>query len=150
MAFGTFEDYSGQLETIIFSDAFEKFREILQVERMLLVTGRLSTREGEAAKVIVNEVFPLEKLGERFNCQLVIKIDKQCTDKTIDTALASLEKFSGPVPVILAARENGSEVFIRAKKYSVNVDFQLLNTLKELFGESGAYLRPLGKKDVIL
>ncbi len=150
MCFATVEDYSGQLETIIFSDNYEKFREILTVDRMILVTGRLSTREGEAAKVIVNEVVPLEKLGERFNCQLVIKIDKQCSDKTIEAALSSLEKYSGSVPVILAARENGSEVFIRSKKYSVNVDFQLLNTLKELFGESGAYLRPLSKKDVIL
>jgi len=150
MAFATIEDYTGLLETIIFSEPYEKFREILQVERMILITGRLSTREGEAAKVIVNEVVPLEKLGERFNCQLVIKIDKECSDKTIEMALSSLEKFSGPVPVILAARENGSEVFIRSKKYSVNVDFQLLNNLKELLGETGAYLRPLGKKDVIL
>lgn len=150
MAFATIEDYTGQLETIIFSDSYEKFKEILLVERMILVTGRLSTREGEAPKVIVSDIVPLEKLGERFNCQLVIKIDRQCSDKTIETALSSLEKFSGPVPVILAARENGSEVFIKSKKFSVNVDFQLLNSLKELFGESGAYLRPLGKKDVIL
>jgi len=150
MAFATIEDYTGVLETIIFSEPYEKFREILQVDRLILVSGRLSTREGEAAKVIVNEVVPLDKLGERFNCQLVIKIDKQCSDKTIERALTSLEKFSGPVPVILAARENGSEVFIRSKKYSVNVDFQLLNSLKELLGDKSAYLRPLGKKDVIL
>lgn len=150
MAFVTIEDYTGQVETIIFSDSYEKFKEILQVDRMILITGRLSTREGEAPKVIVNEVVPLEKLGERFNCQLVIKIDRQCSDKTIENALRSLEKFSGPVPVILAARENGSEVFIKSKKYSVNVDFQLLNSLKELFGETSAYLRPLGKKDSIL
>lgn len=150
MAFATIEDYTGQLETIIFSDSYEKFKELLTIERMILVTGRLSTRESEAAKVIVNEVVPLEKLGERFNCQLVIKVDKLCTDKIIESALASLEKYSGPVPVILAARENGSEVFIKSRKYSVNVDFKLLSGLKELLGESGAYLRPLGKKDVIL
>jgi DNA polymerase-3 subunit alpha len=150
MAFATIEDYTGQLETIIFSDSYEKFKDILTIEKMILVTGRLSTREGEAAKVIVNEVVPLEKLGERFNCQLVIKVDKLCTDKIIESALSSLEKYSGPVPVILAARENGSEVFIKSRKYSVNIDFQLLNALKELLGETGAYLRPLGKKDAIL
>jgi len=149
MAFATLEDYSGILETIIFSDSYEKYREILEVDRMILVTGRLSTREGESPKVIVNEVVPLEKLGERFNCQLVIKVDKSCSDNTIETALNSLEKFSGPVPVILAARENGSEVFIRSKKYRVNVDFELLNNLKELLGESGAFLRPTGKKDIL-
>jgi len=150
MAFATLEDYTGQLELIIFSDTFEKFRAKLEVDKLILVTGRLSTREGEAAKVVVNEVVAMEQLGERFSCQLVIKIDKECSDKTIERALSFLENFSGSVPVILAARENGSEVFIRSKKYSVNVDFKLLNNLKELLGESGAYLRPLSRKDVIL
>ncbi|MGH8014571.1 MAG: DNA polymerase III subunit alpha [Candidatus Zixiibacteriota bacterium] len=149
MAFATIEDYSGVLETILFSDSYEKYKEILQVDQMVLFTGRLSTREGESPKVIVNEAVPLEKLGERFNCQLVIKVDKGCSDRIIETALNSLEKNSGSVPVILAARENGSEVFIRSKKYAVNLDFQLLNNLKELLGESSAFLRPLGKKDIL-
>lgn len=150
MAFATLEDYSGQLEMIIFSDPFEKFKSLIEIDRMLLITGRLSTREGEAAKVIVNEAVALEKLGERFNCQLVIKISKACSDNIIETALNSLENFSGDVPVILAARENGSEVFIKSKKYAIRVDFGLLQDLKELLGDTGAYLRPLSKKDVIL
>ncbi len=90
---------------------------------------------------------PLEKLTERFNCQLVIKIDSDCTDKTIDMALESLEKYKGNAPVLLAARENGSEVYIKSEKYSVNLDFTLLNALKEILGESAAYLRPLNKKE---
>ena len=47
----------------------------------------------------------------------------------------------------LAARENGNEVFIRSKKYAVTVDFELLNRLKELLGDSSAYLRPLDTKN---
>ena len=68
----------------------------------------------------------------------------------ISTVLASLEKYSGSVPVILATKENGSEVYIRSKKYSVNVDFELLSNLKELLGDSAAYLRPIAKKSVTL
>ena len=117
---------------------------------MVLITGRVSTREGEAPKVIVSELVPLEKLGERFNCQLVIKIDKNKTDSMISKALSSLEKYSGSVPVILATKENGSEVYIRSKKYSVNVDFELLSNLKELLGDRAAYLRPISKKNITI
>ena len=131
---------------IVFSDCYEKNRETLEVDRMILVTGRVSTREGEAAKIVASEVLPLEKLTERFNCQLVLKIGADCTDKTLDRALASLERFRGPTPVLLAARQNGTEVYIKSKKFSVALDFQLLNTLKEVLGESGAYLRPLDKR----
>ena len=136
MAFVTLEDFSGSVEIILFSDCYEKHREAAQIDQMVLVTGRLSTREGEAPKIIASELLPLSKLTERFNCQLVIKISMDCTDKSIDEALALLEQFDGKVPVLLAARQNGSEVYIRSRKYT-------MNRLKELLGESGAYLRPL-------
>ncbi|MDH3936991.1 MAG: DNA polymerase III subunit alpha, partial [candidate division Zixibacteria bacterium] len=143
MAFATLEDFSGSVELIIFSDCFEKHRESAQVDQMVLVTGRVSTREGEAPKIIASELIGLSKLTERFNCQLVIKIGVDCSDKAIDEALAMLEQNKGKAPVLLAARQNGSEVYIRSNKYTVTPDAQLMNRLKELLGESGAYLRPL-------
>ncbi len=143
MAFVTLEDFSGSVELILFSDCYEKYRETARIDNMVLVTGRVSTREGEAPKIIASELTGLSSLTERFSCQLVIKIDADCSDKAIDEALATLERFRGNSPVLLAARQNGSEVYIRSNKYSVNPDSQLINQLKELLGESGAYLRPL-------
>jgi len=147
MAFATLEDFSGGVELILFSDCFEKAKDCVEVDNMVLVTGRVNTREGEAAKIIGNEVMPLEKLTERFNCQLVIKFDENCSEKNIDKALASLAKNRGNVPVLLETRENGSVVYIKSNKYAVNLDFKLLNSLKELLGDSAAYLRPMGVKN---
>ena len=149
MAFATLEDYSGATELIIFSSCYEKNKEFIDVDKMVLMSGKVSTREGEAAKIIVSEAMAMEKLTERFNCQLVIKIGTDCSDTTIDRALESLTEYSGPSPVLLAARENGSEVYIKSEKYSVNINFTLLNRLKELLGENSAYLRPLNKKETV-
>ncbi len=147
MAFVTLEDYTGGVELILFSDCYGKSREFVEVDRLVLVTGRVSTREGEAPKVIAGEVLPLEKLMERFNCQLVIKVTEDCSDTLIERALASLEQFKGSTPVLLATKENGTEVYIKSKKYRVSLDFKLLNSLKELLGESSAFIRPLYKKE---
>jgi len=147
MAFATLEDFSGGVELILFSDCFEKAKDCVEIDQMVLVTGRINTREGEAAKIIGTEVYPLEKLTERFNCQLVIKFDDNCSEKIIDTALAALEENQGPMPVLLEARENGSIVYIKSKKYAVNLDFKLLNQLKELLGDSSAYLRKVSVKE---
>jgi DNA polymerase-3 subunit alpha len=147
MAFATIEDFTGALDIIIFSKTYEQVKEYVQTDRMVLVTGRVSTREGKAANVLVNEVIPLENLAERFNCQLVIKLDADCSEATTDTALTLLEAYSGPAPVLLAARENGKEVYIKSNKYAVSVNFELLNRLKELLGDSAAYLRPLEAKN---
>ncbi len=147
MAFVTIEDYTGSVELILFADCFDKSKDYVLEERLVLVTGRVSTREGEAPKIIGSELFPMEKLTERFSCQLVIKLDNRCSDNKIEQAVASLEKYRGDAPVLIAAQDNGSEVYIRSKKYSVRLDFALLNSLKELLGESAAFLRPLSKKE---
>ncbi|MBU0984387.1 MAG: hypothetical protein KKA42_10990, partial [candidate division Zixibacteria bacterium] len=84
---------------------------------------------------------------ERFNCQLVIKLRQDCPDADVERALTKLDEFQGPVPVLVAVRENGSEVYIKSRRYAVNLDFQLLNALKELLGDSCAYLRPIGLKE---
>lgn len=145
MAFVTLEDYAGAVELIVFADCYGKNKEVVEVDRMLLVTGKVSTREGEAPKLVVNEILPLEKLTEKYNCQLVIKLGADCTESMIERTLSSLEQHRGTAPVLFAARENGSEVYVRARKYSVALDFSLLNSLKELLGDSAAFVRPLGK-----
>jgi DNA polymerase-3 subunit alpha len=143
MAFVTLEDFSGTVELVCFSDCYDKGKEHIEIDRMILVTGRVSTREGEAPKVVAAETLPLEKLTERFNCQLVIKVTNECSEETLDRALAVLDEYRGSAPVLLAARENGSEVYIKSRKYAVTVDFKLLDSLKGLLGDSAAYLRPL-------
>ena len=146
MAFATLEDFSGSVEVIIFSECYERCRDQIEVDRMALVTGRVSTREGEMPKLVAAQVHPLEKLLERFKCQLVIKVNVGSTDN-LDKALSSIAQYPGETPVLVAARQNGTEVYIKSRKYAVNLNLELLNRLKELLGDSSAYLRPLSVKD---
>ncbi len=145
MAFATIEDYSGNAELIIFSSCYEKCQDLLKIDSMVLVTGRVSTRENEAPKIIVNEIAPIEKLTEHFKCQLVIKVDENYSDTILEEVFSSLEKYKGDTPVLIAAKQNGSEVFIRSRKYNVRIDFELLNSLKDKLGESEVFLRPLNR-----
>jgi DNA polymerase-3 subunit alpha len=149
MAFATLEDFSGGVELVLFSTCYEKGKDYIDIDKMVLVEGRINTREGEAAKIIANEVLPLEKLTERFNCQLVIKIDEDCSEEILNETLSALEKNRGKMPVLLAARSNGSVVYIKSKKYAVAMDFKLLNRLKELLGDTSAFLRPIGARNLL-
>jgi DNA polymerase III subunit alpha len=147
MGFVTIEDYTGQAELIIFSDCFERNREHIAAEKMVLVSGKVSTREGDSAKVIVSEILPLDRLADKFTCQLIIKIEPGYPDTTLDSVLGSLEQYAGTTAVLFAARENGSEVYIRSKKYAVKPELALLSRLKELLGDSSVFLRPLNRKE---
>ncbi len=142
MAFATVEDFRGKVEVIIFSDPYEKGKAYISEDNMVMMTGRVSTREGEAPKVIAADIFPLESLSEKFNCQLVIKIDDNTTERKLGAIQTILEKSQGKTPVIFAARRNGEEVLIKSKRFSITPESKLMLKLKEIMGDSSVYLQP--------
>ncbi|MCX6826498.1 MAG: DNA polymerase III subunit alpha [candidate division Zixibacteria bacterium] len=142
MAFATVEDFKGKVELIFFSDCYEKGKGYLLQDNIVMLTGRVSTREGETPKVIVNDVFPLESLAERFNCQLVIRIDEETTERKLNAIQNILEKSQGTTPVIFAIRRNGEEYLIKSKKLMITPESKLLTRLKEMLGDTAVYLQP--------
>ncbi len=149
MAFSTLEDFSGSTELICFSDCYEKHKETIVAGKMALATGRGSTREGQAAKILANEVVPLEKVMERFDCQLVIKVNQEFADPDkVESALKILEEAGNSAltapqkPLLISYRFNGSEAIIRSKKYRVNPENELMQKLGKALGEDEVYLIP--------
>jgi len=55
MAFAQLEDFSGKVELVIFPKTFEKTRELLQNDKIALVTGKVDLRDG-AYKIIANTI----------------------------------------------------------------------------------------------
>jgi len=145
MAFVTLEDFKGTTEMIIFSDCYEKGKDHIFEDNIVMMQGRVSTREGEAPKVIVNDLYPLDSLSERFDCQLVIKLDEETPERKLVAVENVLGKNLGKTPVIFAARRNGDEYFIRSKRFAVAPNQKLLLKLKEILGDSSVYLQPPNK-----
>jgi DNA polymerase III subunit alpha len=54
MAFLTLEDTSGQQEVIVFPRTFEQYKHVLLPDQIVLVSGKVSKREGEEAKILAN------------------------------------------------------------------------------------------------
>ena len=77
MAFVTIEDFTGSLELIVFSDCYEKTKDFIRVDAIVLASGRISTREGQAAKLIVSNILPLDRLSEYYDCRLVVNVDRK-------------------------------------------------------------------------
>ncbi|MCP4703754.1 MAG: DNA polymerase III subunit alpha, partial [candidate division Zixibacteria bacterium] len=142
MAFATIEDFKGSTEVIIFSDCFEKGKDFISPDKIVMVTGRVSTREGEAPKVISNDLISVDNLSERFNCRLVIKIDAETAENKLSAVSSQLGKNVGKTPVVFAARKNGKIYFIKSKRFMVAPQNELLIKLKEIMGDSAVFLQP--------
>ncbi len=145
MAFVTIEDFKGHVELIVFSDSYEKGKAHIREDEIIMVSGRVSTREEEAPKIIVNDLFPLESLAEQFNCQLVIRIGENTSERKLTAIQNALGKNKGKIPVMIAARQNGDEYYIKSKRFTIEPKNDLLFKLKEILGDSSVFLQPLDK-----
>ena len=82
MAFGQLEDLTGNVELIIFPEAFAKAEMALKSELPLLIGGDLK-KENDSLKIMVDRVAPLEEvLGK--SKSMTMKIDASMTDKLSD------------------------------------------------------------------
>lgn len=143
MAFVTIEDFAGSVELIVFSDCYDKAKSFLTVDSIVLASGRVSTREGQAAKLVASNLLPLDRLSEFVNCRLVLNVEKKDYDR-ISEWWSLLKANQGNKEIIILARNNGEELQIRPKNLRVNLDGNMVAELKEMLGESRVYLAPAG------
>lgn len=60
MGFITLEDLTGQIECLVFPKVFEKYQGMMAVDDLVVLSGKLSIREDEAPKLLVDTLTPLE------------------------------------------------------------------------------------------
>ncbi len=76
MAFATLQDFSGKGECIIFSDAYRLHQNNLHPEAMIMVVGK-AEHAGDALRIIVNEVYPMEQVRQKFTKSITLSFTSQ-------------------------------------------------------------------------
>jgi len=141
MAFVTIEDFGGSLELIVFSDCYEKSKGYTVVDAVVIASGRVSTREGQASKLVVSKLVPLDRLCDFYDCRLVLSIDRDNFGR-VPQMREILESHRGEREVIILTKHGSEEIQIRPKNIRVNLDKKIVDNLKELLGETKVYLAP--------
>jgi DNA polymerase-3 subunit alpha len=102
MAFLTVEDLYGTVEVIVFSGLYEKYGARLQDEQVLVIQGRVSAREEEAAKIIAQDFLFYEDIqaAASTNRTLWVKIPKHLNVPPKDVT-DILQAHHGGTPVII-------------------------------------------------
>ncbi|HNR04762.1 MAG TPA: OB-fold nucleic acid binding domain-containing protein, partial [Bacillota bacterium] len=135
MAFVELEDLYGTLEIIVFPKIYDRFKSLLVQDTIVLVEGRISQKEEEAAKIICDAVKPLKKYAGR---KLYIRINTGQQPDIIEQLKKVLIEYKGAQPVILvdeANKDNGKSRVMKAdSSIWVDINDKLLNELKEVAG----------------
>ncbi len=142
MAFVGIEDFSGSGETILFSDTYKKHAELILEEKMILIRGKVSIREGEAPKVLADEIIPLEDVRNRLTERLHLLIVSDEGSEMAGRAMEVLRKHPGNVSVHVHIEygEEGPPLQLRAHEIGVNPVIEVLEELKSLLGEENVWV----------
>ncbi|WP_371381575.1 DNA polymerase III subunit alpha [Sporomusa aerivorans] len=112
MCFINLEDFTGQVEVIVFPKVFEKTGRLLAPDLPVLVSGRLNIHE-EGAKVMADDIMPLENAG----AEVRITLSKEQENPSVLSKLQELlTKFSGSTAVYLHLKDSRRVRVIKTEK----------------------------------
>jgi len=142
MAFFKLEDFSGSLEALAFADTYEKHRALIHKDAIVMVIGKISTRESEAPKIIVDEVIALEDARSRFTKSLCLAMNlPDLADKDMEAIKAVLAGHEGGVPVYFRVQTGAhGDYYLRSKSIRVKPSLDLLESLRRQLGRENVWV----------
>ena len=131
MAFIILEDLFGTMEIIIFPTIYQNFSHMIDVEKILLIEGKLNIKEEEEPVIICNKISPLTNIKTE---KLYIKISREVDHSIFEIIKPILKKHAGNTPVIVYFESNKKKTMADRKLW-VNPNKQLIKLLKDKLGE---------------
>lgn len=133
MAFAQLEDMLGTVELILFPKTFDRFGPMCNTDERLIIDGRLSIKEDEEVKVIVESVKLLDL--ESDDLRLFLRFPDLGEDAQREKVEKMLLQFPGKHPVIFYDCKRRRS-FQFQKMQGVELNDELLSALKDLFNDS--------------
>ncbi|EKP0246076.1 DNA polymerase III subunit alpha [Aeromonas veronii] len=138
MGIFTLDDRSGRLDVTLFSEALEKYEELMQKDRILVVSGQVSFDDFSGGlKMSARELLDINDARERFARAIRISLDEQRIDDRFFPRLCEILEpaRAGVCPVQVNYRRPGSRVRLTlGTEWRVTPTDQLMDDLRVLLG----------------
>ena len=139
----TLEDLEGSVQVLCMNENYDKYRELFQVNKALLVVGEVNNGE-DKPKLFPQEIMPLEDAPRKYTRQVHFRLH---TAHLAPENLASVHELAaahkGRCPLFLCfMRPSGEIIFIEThEKFSVAPSLQLQQAANERFGSETYYVK---------
>lgn len=143
MAFFNLDDFTGSCECLMFATAYEKAKQFIANETPVIVLSRPES-SGDAIKLHIDEVIPIESAKEKFTKNIKITVEKEkCDENTIHQLKIILEKHKGEIPVFIELQNNGNgNRYFKLSSLKVKISQTLIKDIYKLLGEESILLLP--------
>ena len=136
MVFMRLEDLTGGTEVVVFNSVYAEARERCEVDRILVVTGRVDHKQEGETKLIAREVSAFEATPERR--EVLLRIDARRASSGLVRELAELVRvYRGEAPVVLALETSeGPRTLQLGPEFRVQPVPDFFAEVKSLLGEA--------------
>ena len=146
MAFITIEDLTGSIECIVFPRIYTMLKPYLYEDSPVCVEGRLSLREDEEPKLVVNQAQHIYEAAQKQSAP-VQKADQKLylrfelgKDYLLERIKGVLKTHKGTVPVCIHIEESRTTAMAPQDLW-VQADEALINELNDILGTGNVVLK---------
>jgi len=137
MAMVSIEDFTGSGELLVFGDLLEAQGTLLRKEAKLVFNTRVSCREDEEPKFIVQGVYTLEEARAEFASSLWLTVGEPgLSAATLDALEDLFAKHTGSVPVYFKIKEGGQERVMQSRRYRLKTSPEVVKQVRDMIGNS--------------
>ncbi len=142
MAIFKVEDFTTNVETIAFSDAYDRCHEHIFEDSIVMVIGKVKPKDTETVKIIVDEVITLSNARERFMKNLCLTFHAEKTPKNlIKEVKVILDNYQGDIPVYINIVQNKENNYItKSARIKVKPDVNLIEQLADKIGRDSIWV----------
>ncbi len=139
----TLEDLEGSVQMLCMNENYDKYRNLLVLNKAVLVIGEINTGE-DKPKIFPQEIIPLEDAPRKYTKQVHFRLN---TAHIQPDNLASVQElataYPGKCPLFLCfMRPGGERIFVEThEKFSVAPSMQLQKAADERFGNETYYAK---------
>jgi len=139
----TLEDLEGSVQLLCMNENYDKYRELFQPNKALLVVGEVNNGD-DKPKIFPQEIMPLEDAPRRYTKQVHFRLHTaHLKPESLESAFEVASAHPGRCPLFLCMQQpSGEIIFIEAhEKFRVEPSLQLQKAVDDCFGEETYYVK---------
>ncbi|MBI2951974.1 DNA polymerase III subunit alpha [bacterium] len=138
MAFATLEDESGTVDLVVFPDTFEKTRDLIRPDAVLLIRGK--AKLNGRVSVLVDQILTFEAAREKLASAVNVQLSPQSLSPQTLNAIKSLcQQYAGSCSLLLHVEPQPDQRYvIKSRTLAVAPAAELLSGLSRIVGSERA------------
>ena len=140
------EDLETVSECLVFTDVYDKTKDVLEVNSPVFIEGYTDSKEGEnITKIIASNIVSMKDVMKKYSKEIVFLLHEgSATPEMLASLKDVIFRNPGTTPVVVrATTAEGDIAFVgTSEKLSVEVSQALMRTVQDIIGENGIHIIP--------